>query len=104
LKPKQIEPFAKRHLFNNSSVKKQNREQTQTNAPLGPRHWQCTEQFGQLRLASDFTCSMVAHNKTSLFDVLVQDCFQCFVLLMNLHFPLVLLEKHFFSFGAVTNV
>jgi hypothetical protein len=58
LKQKQIEPFAKQHLFNNSLVKKQNQEQKQTNAPLGPRHLQCTEQFGQLRLASDFTCSI----------------------------------------------
>jgi hypothetical protein len=58
LKQKKIEHFAKQHLFNNSSVKKQNREQKQTNAPLGPRHWQCTEQFGQLCLASDFTCNM----------------------------------------------
>ncbi len=49
--------------------------------------------------------SMVAHNKTGLFDVLVQVFFQRFVLLMNLHFPSVLLNKKcFFSFGAVTNV
>ncbi len=57
VKPKQIEPFAKQHQFDNSSLKKPNREQKQTNAPLGPRHWQCTEQFGQLCLASDFTCN-----------------------------------------------
>jgi hypothetical protein len=60
VKPKQIEPFAKEHLFNNSSVKKQNREQKQTNASLRPQHWQCTEQFGQLCLASDFTCMRIA--------------------------------------------
>jgi hypothetical protein len=66
LKSKQIEPFAKQHLFNNSSVKKQNREQKQTNAPLWPRHWQCTEQFGQLCLASDFNCIPVLQWKHKL--------------------------------------
>jgi hypothetical protein len=65
LKPKQIEPFVKQHQFNDSSVKKQNRKQKQTNAPLGPRHWQCTEQFGQLHLASDFICNYLLIN---LFD------------------------------------
>jgi hypothetical protein len=67
VKSKQIEPFAKQHLFNNSSVKKQNREQKQTNVPLGPQHWQCTEQFGQLRLASDFTCIDAVMSKVDIF-------------------------------------
>jgi hypothetical protein len=40
--------------------------------------------------------SMVADNKTGLLDVLVQDFFQRFVLLMNLHFPSVLLKDVFF--------
>ncbi len=36
---------------------------------------------------------MVAHNKTGSFDVLVQDFFQRFVLLMNSKFPPVLLRN-----------
>jgi hypothetical protein len=55
----------------------------------------CKQFFPTSRLSLLYG-SVVAHNKTGLFDVLVKVFFQCFVLLMNLHFPSVLLRNVFF--------
>jgi hypothetical protein len=47
---------------------------------------------------------MVAHNKTSLFDVLVQVVFRCFGAVNKFTFSHGAIKKCFFSFGALTNV